>query len=162
MSTPRGVRLARTTVTLLRSLARVGRVPMPAPAPAPVRGDPVQVAGCVEPPDPRYPPGSNRRLIDWVRSPATTLCCRCDGCDPVRDPVRETDVGPICLGHYLERPRCLVDGCHRPQADPRRGKRYKGIYTCWEHDVPEGAREEQVAWSQWAVDRRAAFDLEAF
>lgn len=144
-------------MTLLLALARGASVlttptrpARPAPKPAPIPD-----AFTAYAPHPAYPPGGNRRLIDWARSPLSKAYCQGDGCDWWPGMIRDTDVGPMCLGHYLERDTCRTDGCWHPQADPKTGKRYIGLYHCWEHDVPEGAREEQAAWEAWLTEPRA-------
>jgi len=106
-----------------------------------------------------YPPGADRRIIDWARSERTTILCQYDDCE-IDVQVRLTDVGPICLEHYIYRPTCTVAGCHRPQADPRTGKRYIGIYHCWHHDYDHEATAIGEAWYRWSRDRRTAFALD--
>jgi hypothetical protein len=146
------------TIAVLRHLRRVvsptiigpeGAMPVDLPTAAPM-----------DDAEGRYPRGVDRRLLDWVRSEETDILCQYDDCEFDVE-VRLTDVGPICLDHYLARPTCEVPGCHRPQADPRRGKRYRGIYHCWHHDSDPAAEATTQAWARWAVDRRAPFALDA-
>ena len=145
--------LPPATIAILRSLLRAGSA---------------TTIGHSDPPAPLivdefaadYTPGANRRLIDWVRSERTTILCQYDDCESDVQ-VRLTDVGPICMEHYLYRPTCKVPGCHRPQADPRTGKRYIGIYHCWFHDYDSEATEIGEAWWRWMRDRRAPFALDA-
>lgn len=150
--------LPPATIAVLRHLLRAvpqTTIGLETAPPVPLR--PVAPADDVEG---RYPRGVDRRLIDWVRSEGTDILCQCDDCEADVE-VRLTDVGPICLDHYLARPTCEVSGCHRPQADPRRGKRYRGIYHCWHHDRDPAAEETTQAWARWTVDRRAPFALDA-
>jgi hypothetical protein len=69
--------------------------------------------------------------------------------------VRMTDVGPMCLVHYMLRPTCEHDGCHRPQLDPKRGKRYRGIYLCDVHARPEDADQVDSMWDDWVRSGRS-------
>lgn len=151
--------LPPATIVVLRSLLRA----VPPTITGPRVADPVSLP-CVASMDDdvaaRYPRGADRRLLDWVRSEETDILCQCDDCEADVE-VRLTDVGPICMDHYLARPTCEVPACHRPQADPRRGKRYRGIYHCWHHDRDPAAEETTQAWVRWAVDRRAPFALDA-
>jgi hypothetical protein len=94
-------------------------------------------------------------LIDWVRTAASESPCRIGTCD--RD-ARDTDIGPVCLTHYLKEPTCRHPGCHRPQADGRTGKRYIGLYFCWEHLKTKEGESADVAWARWAVESRSSWD----
>ena len=147
--------LPATTVRQLLSLAHGASVLTTPIRPAPKANPYAAGAFSAYPPDPAYPPGSNRRLIDWVRAPVSKLYCLRDGCDWWPGLIHDTDVGPLCLGHYLERDTCRTEGCWHPQADPKTGKRYIGLYHCWGHDRPEGADDEQGAWEVWLTEPRA-------
>ena len=59
-----------------------------------------------------YPPGSDRRLIDWVRYPKISSRCVTTKCSNLI--TRDTDVGAFCLPCYLKLPACDVPGCHHP------------------------------------------------
>jgi hypothetical protein len=63
----------------------------------------------------------------------------------------------MCLRHYLDQPSCKHKGCHRPQADARRGKRYVGLYLCWEHMKTDDGDEMDALWLKQIVERRSCW-----
>jgi len=97
-------------------------------------------------PEINYPPGIDRRLIDWVRFPISDVTCSVSKCSDLD--TRETDIGIFCLICYMDLPSCNEPGCHRPAmeyiSDPGNNKkrRKSWIPQCRDHYYdPEAERE---------------------
>lgn len=93
-----------------------------------------------------YPPGIDRRLVDWVKFPISGVSCSSSKCN---DPnARDTEVGIFCLICYTDLPSCDEGGCHRPAMeyinDPGNNKKRRNAWIpkCRDHYYdPESERE---------------------
>ena len=62
-----------------------------------------------------YPPGIDRRLVDWVRLPESLAECSNASCNAPSS--RETEFGILCLACYQSLTACNEPGCHKPALD---------------------------------------------
>jgi hypothetical protein len=78
----------------------------------------------------KYPPGSDRRVIDWAKAEESGVkCAECGD-----EFAKTTECGSFCLFCYRKLPKCEVTGCHKPAMDVTRLRNKKvWIRSCREH-----------------------------
>ena len=107
-----------------------------------------------------YPPGCDRRLVDWVRFPESLVACSNPSCNsPVS---RLTESGILCLTCYRLLISCNEPGCHVPALDVPESlnassKRKGWILKCRDHYYDVAAENELLSEQQDNMRRGSCY-----